>query len=451
MDTDRIAALATPFGTAALAVIRTSGPGSIEAVAAMSDRRERISSAPGGRLRRAFLVDPESDEVLDEVVLAIYRAPASYTGEDAVEISCHGSPSGIQRILAALIDNGFRPADPGEFTMRAFLTGKLDLTRAEAVNEVVGAQTAAAHELALRRLSGSVEVAINTLKRDLIPLMATVAVQIDYPEDETGEIPIQRETVERVRQGLRELADSYRTGRLYQEGIRIALAGRTNAGKSSLFNALLKDERAIVSEIHGTTRDYIESRIDLQGIPASIFDTAGLRETDEEIEGEGIRRTRAVIETADVVLYLIDGTHGFGDEDRRLLAEIGEQTGGTVLTVWNKIDREGCDAAPFDSVAVSATTMEGIAILAERILTTVQREEPLQAGSPVIDSLRQRNLLERAAAALDYVMDGLDRGMPVDAIGLDLQEALNALGEITGEVTSADILDAVFGSFCVGK
>lgn len=451
MNSDRIVALATPFGSAALAVIRTSGAGSIEAIAAMTDREDGVITTEAGRHRRALLLNPESDEVLDEVVLAIYRAPASYTGEDSVEISCHGSPSGIRRILSALMENGFRPADPGEFTMRAFLAGKLDLTRAEAVNEVVNAQTVAAHEMALRRLGGSVEAAINALKRELIPIMATVAVQIDYPEEETGEIPIPREPLERVRRSVRELADSYRTGRLYQEGIRIALAGRTNAGKSSLFNAILKEERAIVSETHGTTRDYIESRLDLQGIPASLFDTAGLRQTDEEIEGEGVRRSRAVIESSDVVLYVVDGILGLQDDDRRLLAEIHELTNGTTMIVWNKIDHERCKAAPLETFAVSATTMVGIAVLAERIRATVQEEAPIHPGTPVIDSLRQRNLLERAAKALDYVLEGLDESVPVDAIGLDLQEALDALGEITGEVTSADVLDAVFGAFCVGK
>lgn len=451
MDADRIVALATSFGSAALAVIRTSGAGSIEAVAAMTDREDRIIATRGGRLRRALLVDPENDEVLDEVVLSIYRAPASYTGEDVVEISCHGSPSGIRRILAALMENGFRPADPGEFTLRAFLAGKLDLTRAEAVNEVVNAQTAAAHEMALRRLGGSVEMAIDAVKHELVSIMAAVAVQIDYPDEETGEVPIPRETVERARRRLREMAESYRTGRLYQEGIRIALAGRTNAGKSSLFNAFLKEERAIVSEIHGTTRDYIESRVDLRGIPASIFDTAGLRDTREEIEGEGIRRSRAVIESADVVLYVVDGVRGLDEEDRRLRGEIAGLTGGVSVTVWNKVDHPRCGVAPADSLPVSATTLEGIAALAEWIRDAVQREEPVRPGAPVIDSLRQRNLLERAADSLDYVLEGLDQGMPVDAIGLDLREALDALGEITGEVTSADILDAVFGTFCLGK
>jgi len=451
MESDRIVALATPYGGAALAVIRTSGAGSIEAVAAMTDREARIIATEGGRLRRALLVDPESDEVLDEVVLSIYRAPASYTGEDVVEISCHGNPSGIQRILSSLMENGFRPADPGEFTMRAFLAGKLDLTRAEAVNEVVNAQTGAAHEMALRRLGGSVEVAIDTLKRELVPIMAAVTVQIDYPEEETGEIPFPRETVERVRSSLQELADSYRTGRLYQEGIRVALAGRTNAGKSSLFNAILKEERAIVSETHGTTRDYIESHLDLRGIPALLFDTAGLRRTREEIESEGIRRSRAVIESADVVLYVVDGIRGYAEEDQRLLQEIENLTGGTTILVWNKIDHGSCTAAPVGTVAVSATSVQGIATLAERIRSAVQREEPVRPGAPVIDSLRQHNLLNRAADALAHVLEGLDQAMPVDVIGLDLQEALNALGEITGEVTSADILDAVFGSFCVGK
>ncbi len=451
MESDLIAALATPFGSGALAVIRTSGAGSIAAVASLSDRREEVESTPGGRVRRVLLIDPESDEVLDEVVLAVYRSPASYTGEDAVEISCHGSVPGVRRILAVLFENGFRPADPGEFTMRAFLSGKLDLTRAEAVNEVVGAQTAAAHDMALRRLGGSVERTIDRIKNQLVQIMAGVTVQIDYPEEETGDIPIARDNVLAVRESLNGLAESYQTGRLYQEGIRIVLAGRTNAGKSSLFNAILKEERAIVSATHGTTRDYIEARIDLDGIPASVFDTAGLRSTEEEIEGAGIRRTRAVLETADVVLYVVDGTEGNKSADTDALADITDTTSGSVILVWNKTDDKRCRPVPESACAVSSVTHSGIPALVARVRHEVERDGTAATGAPVIDSLRQKNLLERAVSALDYVLKGIDGGVPVDAISLDLQEALSALGEITGEVTSADILDAVFGSFCVGK
>jgi tRNA modification GTPase len=452
MENDLIVAPATPWGVSALAVLRASGPGTVAAVARICENPRRILDAPGNALRRALLVDPESDEVLDDVMLGIYRAPHSYTGEESVEIFCHGSPPGVRRILAVLYRVGFRPAEPGEFTLRAFLAGKIDLTRAEAVHEIVQAQTARGHEMALARLGGSIAAAIDESKRSLVQIMAAVAVQLDYPEEDTGEVVIPPETVAMARRRLAELAETYRTGRLFQEGARVALAGRTNAGKSSLFNALLREERSIVSETHGTTRDYIESRLDLEGIPVVLFDTAGLRMTEESIEGEGIRRTRNLLENADLVVYVVDGSRGIEPEDRTALATAGTEGGGrSVIPVWNKIDDPAAGAPPGDFVSVSATTYQGIEKLVGRIVSALTPDRTYREGSPVIDSLRQKNLLDRAVEALGHVEEGLAAGYPVDVVSLDLQEAINALGEITGEVTSEDILDAVFGGFCLGK
>lgn len=445
---DPIVALATPYATAALAVIRTSGPGSLELVAALTNRREKILASPGGRLRRAELRDPRSGDVLDEVMLGVYRAPASYTGEDMVEIFCHGSPAGIQRVLAVLLREGFRQAEPGEFTQRAFRAGKIDLTRAEAVHEVVAAQTAAAHGMALRRLGGAVEEALNGVKQELVRLMAPLAVQLDYPEEETGEIPVPLEPVEAVRATLQTLADSYRTGRLYREGAVVVLAGRPNAGKSSLFNALLREDRAIVSPIPGTTRDYIESPLDIAGIPFRVYDTAGVRRAGEVIEEEGIRRTRQMIDAADVVLYLIDSTVGIHRDDREFLQDTG--TTSPVLPVWTKTDAPEAAPPPAGFTGVSAHTMEGIGELAAGVTGMVTPETFGETG-PVIDSLRQRDLLYRGIEALGHLEEGIRAAMPADVLALDLQEAIHALGEITGEVTSADILDAVFQGFCVGK
>ncbi len=472
METDLIAALATPYGVSALAVIRTSGPGSVEAVAALCDNPESVRESAGGRMKRVLLLDPEADQVLDEVMLGIFRAPHSYTGEDSVEIFCHGSPPGIRRILSVLYRNGFRPAEPGEFTLRAFMAGKVDLTRAEAVHEIVQAQTATSHEMALARLGGSIEAAIEESKQDLVQIMAAVTVQLDYPEEDTGEIIIPPKRIATARTRLQELADTYRTGRLYQEGARVALAGRTNAGKSSLFNAFLKEDRSIVSETHGTTRDYIESHLDLDGIPIHLYDTAGLRTTEESIEGEGIRRTRSVLEGADLVIYVVDSTVGLTAEDTAVIDANRER----LVVAWNKIDQPESRPVPVPEAALdshalpnrvpalgalgalqvsafplSAQTLRGMDQLISHIIGELTPERSYREGSPVIDSLRQKNLLERATAALGEVEAGLAAGYPVDAVSLDLQEAINALGEITGEVTSEDILDAVFGGFCLGK
>ena len=462
MEHDLIAALATPLASAALAVIRTSGDHCIETVARLTDQPDTIAAGTGGSIRRVMIIDPESGQPVDEVMIAIFRQPRSYTGEDVAEISCHGSVPGVRRLLEILFGNGFRPADPGEFTQRAFLAGKIDLTRAEAVQEIVSSQTAVGHEMALRRLGGSIEETVREITNDLVRIMARVAIQLDYPEEETGEIPIDRETITDVRKRLDVLAASYRTGRLYQEGVTVAIAGRTNAGKSSLFNAFLKEDRAIVSDIHGTTRDYISGRVDFGGIPVEIYDTAGLRETVESIEEEGIRRTRTLVDGTDLVVYLVDGTAGLTAEDDQILADTGcsgDSTGKTprrVIPVWNKIDAEMCKEPPRAACGkpfsrVSATTMAGVAELVQRIVAEITPNQPTRSGAPMIDSLRQKNLIDRAVTALDEVLAGLNATVPVDAISVDLQEALHALGEITGEVTSEDILDAVFSGFCVGK
>lgn len=449
LQTDPIAALATPFGRSALAVIRTSGPEVIEQFAAIFSGGERLRNAAGHTLHHGTLL--RGAEPVDEVVLALFRAPKSYTGEESVEIYCHGSRPGIQRVLDLLYKHGFRPAEPGEFTLRAFMNGKLDLTRAEAVREIADAQTAAAQELALGRLGGSIERRINELKEGLVKLLAALSIQLDYPEEESGEIPTDREELLRIASRLRDLAATYRTGRIYQEGVRVALGGRTNAGKSSLFNAILREDRAIVSDIHGTTRDYIEASLDLEGVPVLLFDTAGLREVKEEIEGEGIRRSRTILEQADMVLYLVDASEGVAEEDQTFLEEEGGGVEERVIPVWNKSDLPTTREVPEGFVAVSALRAEGVSELLGEIRRRALPGERVRGGEPVIDSLRQKNLLERAAEAVGQVAQGVEAQMPADILSLDLQEAVNALGEITGEVTTADLLDTMFEGFCVGK
>lgn len=448
MEHDPIAAPATPFGTSALAVVRTSGEGSIDLIAGLSESPRDVEEAAGHTLVYTRLIDPADRSELDEVVLGIYRKPRSYTGEDMAEIFCHGSTAGLRRILEVLQKNGFRSADPGEFTLRAFTAGKIDLTRAEAVHEVVTAQTGRAHEMALHRLSGSVEAEINEIKNALVKIMAAIAVQIDYPEEDTGEIPFPLDTVRSARSRLTGLVETYRTGRLYQEGARIALAGRPNAGKSSLFNRILRQDRSIVSETPGTTRDYIESVVDMHGIPVKVFDTAGLRAAGEAIEEEGISRTNRIVESADLVFYLLDGTEGIHEGDEAWIrAAKGD---GRILLLWTKIDVAAAGPTPDGFVGISVPESRGISELIDEASRRLLPVRPA-GDAVVIDSLRQRDLLLRATDALKEVERGVEEGVPIDAVSLDVRDAIGALGEITGEVTSADILDTVFGTFCLGK
>ena len=445
---DRIAALATPWGTSAIAVIRTTGKDTIGHLDPLFRGRRALAETPSHSLSRGTLLSGQEGPPLDDVLAAVYRPPHSYTGEESVELFVHGSPPGIQGILEALGRAGFRQANRGEFTFRAFLNGKLDLTRAEAVHEVVTAKSGAAQSLALARLSGAVAERIDAAKGELLRLMGLIELQLDYSEDE-GEAedrPVPLEEIDRILKAIRSLSDTFTTGRIYREGIRIALAGRTNAGKSSLFNLFLREDRSIVSEIHGTTRDYIESWITLGGIPAILYDTAGMRAADHPVEAEGIRRTEQVLSGADVVLYLVDAAEGETGEDRRRLEILGARS----VRVWNKVDTVAA-GPPEGYFPVSAVTGEGFKALEEEIRGRALGGTRIDTGEPVIDSMRQKRLLDSAAEALDEARGGIQAGAPLDMIAPDVHEALQSLGEITGEVTREDILDEIFSNFCVGK
>lgn len=444
---DLICALATPWAESALAVIRTSGPGCADTLAGLFSRPEALRAAPGNTILYGHLKD-RSEKILDEVTLGIYRAPRSYTGQEAVEIFCHGSLPGIKSILEALEEAGFRQAGPGEFTLRAFLNRKMDLTRAEAVQEIITAKSSQAQTLALHRLSGRLEDRINGVKKTLLDFLSLVNIQLDYAEDDAGDdIPLPLEGIRESLGRIKALADSFRTGQIYQEGVRVVLAGKTNAGKSSLFNLFLKEDRSIVSDEHGTTRDYLENWISLRGIPVRLFDTAGLRETENLVEAEGIRRSRMVLDSAHLILYLVDGTAGPGEEDLAFLQEW--EPGGKVVKVWTKADLRG-DIPP-GWRGISSLTGQGFDDLEEDIHRRILGNAAPLSGEPVVDSLRQKNLLDRTAAALEGVILSVENGLPIDMTALDLKDALDALGEITGEITTEDILDHMFSRFCVGK
>ncbi len=372
---DRIAALATPWGESALAVIRTSGEGSVAALSRLFSRPDALRDAPGGSLRHGFLRDPQSGENIDEVVIAVWRSPRSYTGEESAEIFCHGSLPGIGRIFDLLIPAGFRRARGGESTLRAFLHGRMDLPRAEAVREIVSARSAEAHSLALHRLQGDLSERIGGIKQRLLGIMAGVELQLDYSEDEAEEYVVPDDELGTAETELGTLLSSYRAGRIYQEGVRVAIAGRTNAGKSSLFNLFLREDRSIVSEIHGTTRDFIESWIDLEGIPLRLYDTAGLRDAEGGVEREGILRSGRIIGSADLVLYLVDGGTGLDESDRAFLAE---NDAATVIPVWTKVDAAEMPdrRMPAGFLPLSAVTGEGFDRLSQEMQSRILRDAP---------------------------------------------------------------------------
>jgi tRNA modification GTPase len=445
---DPIVALATPWGTSALALIRGSGSGSVELLSRAFSPSSRLEGAKGSTLVHGVLIDPVSREELDEVVVLIFRGPASYTGEDGFDISCHGSLPGIAAILEALKKTGFRDAGPGEFTFRGFLNGKMDLTEAEAVREIVESKSKKAHTLALKRLSGSIRNRIDVLRTRLIELAGRIELVLDYPEDELDEVSeVDSSPVSGAIEEVEGLLSTFRTGRLFQEGVRVAVCGRTNAGKSSLFNLFLKEDRSIVSEIHGTTRDYIESWISLSGIPISLFDTAGLRDGEDTVEAEGIRRTNQLVKAADLIIYLVDARAGLIDADRDFLGENGMSA--RCIPVWNKTDIAK-EAPPSGYLALSTVTGEGFHEL-EKAVADFFLENAYAGSEAIIDSQRQKECLENALESLKFVKTGLDEGVSLDAVASDLQGALSAFGELSGEITAAEVLDLIFSKFCVGK
>jgi tRNA modification GTPase len=401
---------------------------------------------------------------VDEVLISVFRGPKSYTGEDSLDISCHGGSAAGRGVMAALRASGFRDALPGEFTFRAFMNGKLDLTRCESVMELVSAKTDRGRRNAVSRLSGVLEQEINAIKKNLVEVLSGAEIFLDYSEDEigasadeaAGQLPAQQLARESLIR-LHKLAESWQRERIYQEGVLAAIAGRPNAGKSSLFNLLLQEERSIVTEIPGTTRNWIEAWVSIEGIPVRLADTAGLRESPDPVEKIGVERSRDLLKAAELILYLIDGTVGITAEDRDCIGEL-KALDKPLLLLWNKADiiplSPSADAVIGDRISISAKTGEGIAALTAAIApaigahTTEAVEDDAYAAP---GSLRQKKLIEAAAAALEEALNRAGQEEPLDLIAPLLRESVNALGEITGEVSTADILEKMFSKFCVGK
>ena len=450
---DEIAAIATALAPAALGIVRTSGARSIELISRFFSRPNALLQSQGHTLVYGWIHD-EGVKV-DEVVLCVYRAPKSNTGENAVEILCHGGPGIVKAIYRLCIKNGFRAAERGEFTFRSFIHGKADLTRAEAVREIIDSKTDAARQKAAGRLSGNVFREIETIKTDLMTALAALEVGIEYPEDEeTIADSFDEAILKKPLSALQLLAASWQTEKIYQAGVRLVLAGKTNAGKSSLFNALLKEDRAIVSDIHGTTRDWLEAELDFKGIPVHIFDTAGLRATENTIEAIGVQRSVELASAADIVLYLIDGTKPPAEEDSAFI----ERNTVPLIIVQTKADKgqmEPLSAAlqRYPAVRLSSKTGAGLDMLIDTVagLVTADTALPMQDAGVSLGTERQKEAVTAALEAARHALEAGRSGYPLDAVIQDVEEAVHAIGSVTGEVRSDDILDKIFSGFCVGK
>lgn len=447
-----ISSIATALAPAALGIVRVSGTGCIELVSKIFSRPKALLEAPGNTLVYGWIVD--QGQKIDEVMLSVYRAPKSFTGEDMVEISCHGGPAVVTAIQNLMLKSGFRQANRGEYTFRAYINGKTDLTKAEAVKEIIDSHTDTSRSHAAGRLAGSLFAEIDSIKKLIIDTLASIEVEIEYPEDEeTIADTFDRKDIEIAIKRLQSLVDSWQGEKLYQDGARVVLAGRTNAGKSSLFNTILKEERAIVSDIEGTTRDWLESWASINGIPVRLFDTAGLRETSDQIEAQGVEISRNLVHDADVVLYLVDSQQGLIKEDRDFIEHCTEP----LIIVETKIDKDGENRENieikegFSVCKISSKTGEGIAELFNQIsaiLTAGLSSERQQAG---LGSARQKESVAEALESVKHALVSADDNYTLDAVVQDLEDAIDSLGEVTGDVTPDDVLGSIFANFCVGK
>ncbi len=449
-----IAAIATALAPSALAIIRISGKNCIELLSKVFSRPKALNQAEGNTIVYGWIVDsenPQGKQKIDEVLVSVFRAPRSYTGEEMAEISCHGGISPVTAIFNLLLKNGFRTALPGEFTFRAFINGKTDLTKSEAVKEIIDSKTDTSRSLAAGRLSGNLYNEIQSIKEKIISTIASIEVELEYPEDEENfSDSFDSTLLEQAKDSLTELSKSWQSQKLYQDGARIILCGKTNAGKSSLFNALLKEERAIVSDIEGTTRDWIESWVSFDGIPARLFDTAGLRITDDVIEQRGVEMTKDLTQDADIILYLVDSTKSEAQEDIDFINSFNGKI--PVIKVLNKIDAlQNNSDLDENSVKISAKTGFGISDLIKEVKNTLVKSTKSERTQAGLGSERQKQAVDEALDSVNHALEVSCADFTMDAVVQDLEDALSFLSEITGETTPDDILGNIFANFCVGK
>lgn len=454
-EQDTICAVSTPPGNGGIGIIRVSGKDAVSiASRVFRSRSERkIESEASHTLHYGHIMDPATKETVDEVLVSVMRSPATYTREDVVEINCHGGMMPLWRTVALLIAGGARQAEPGEFTKRAFLNGRIDLAQAEAVMDIIRSRTELSHRAANEQMLGGLSSEVGALREQLISLLASVEAGIDFPEEDiqtaTGR-PLEEETA-RILTGIDALLSSVAYGRILRDGLATAIVGRPNVGKSSLLNALLKQDRAIVTEIPGTTRDVLEECLNVSGIPLKILDTAGIRHTHDRIEQEGVRRSLAAIGSADIVLVVLDGSEALSDEDKRVLLEVKEKK---AVAVINKSDLPRSMEKlewPQVQVTVSCRTGAGLDDLRQSILEMVKQGTVMAQEHAWAVNQRHKTALEQTKESLKRALGSVSSGLSPEFIALDLRGALDSIGLIIGATYTEDILERIFNDFCIGK
>lgn len=451
---DTIAAISTPLGEGAIGIVRLSGNHALSIAAAIF-KGKNLQEVPSHTIHYGHILDPLTNRVLDEVMVSVMKAPKTFTRETVVEINTHGGIAITNEILQVVIRQGARLAEPGEFTKRAFLNGRIDLTQAEAVMDVIRAKTDKAAHQAIKQLEGSLATLISNTRQEILQTLAQIEVNIDYPEyDDVEEATTEliREKTTEFHELLANLLKTARRGKILREGISTAIIGRPNVGKSSLLNTLLREEKAIVTNIEGTTRDIIEEYVNINGIPLKLIDTAGIRETEDIVEKIGVERSKKALAEADLVLLVLNAHQQLTEQDRQLLA-ISQDSNRIILL--NKTDLPihiEQEELPKDTIAISVLKHQNIDKIEERINHLFFEEAGLvEQDATYLSNSRHIALIEQAIQALEAVNEGLDMGVPVDLLQIDLTRCWQILGEITGEAAPDELITQLFSQFCLGK
>ena len=451
---DTITAIATPLGEGAIGIVRISGTDAI-AIANRIFKGKKLETVDSHTLNYGHILDPDKDKILDEVMVGVMRAPRTFTREDVIEINTHGGIAVTNEILQLILRQGARMAEPGEFTKRAFLNGRVDLTQAEAIMDIIRAKTDKAMNIAVKQLDGSLKDLIDNTRQEILNTLAQVEVNIDYPEyDDVEEMTtaLLREKTQEFQNLLENLLRTARRGKILREGLSTAIIGRPNVGKSSLLNNLLREDKAIVTDIAGTTRDVIEEYVNIKGVPLKLIDTAGIRETDDIVEKIGVERSRQALSEADLILLVLNASEKLTEQDRALLA-LSDMTRRIVLL--NKTDlREEIEAEelPEDVIRISVLKNQNINQIEERINQLFfDNAGIVEQDATYLSNSRHISLIEQAVQSLQAVNEGLELGMPVDLLQVDLTRTWQILGEITGDAAPDELITKLFSQFCLGK
>lgn len=455
---DTIAALSTPYGTGGIGVIRVSGESAFDISAKLFNSSKAMEDIPSHTVSYGKITNPETKEMVDEVLLLKMKKPNTFTREDVVEIHCHGGIVVINRVMELLFKYGARPAEAGEFTKRAFLNGRIDLSQAEAIIDLINSKTVESSKAAVSHLEGRLSNKLKLLREDLVELLAHIEVTVDYPEHDIEEITGEKvyEGLKQIRAELADLAKTFDRGKLLREGINIVIAGKPNVGKSSLLNQLAGSSRAIVTDIPGTTRDIIEEYVNIKGIPAKITDTAGIRNTRDVVEKIGVDKAYRAIEAADLIVMVIAADTGILKEDEEILQSIGGRKSLILINKTDLADRAGIDEIKSRLSAdivleASVINDEGIEGLEDKISELFFKGDISKNEEVLLTNARHKNLVDRSIHAIDQALGSFDMGMPLDMVTIDIKSSAEYIGQITGESIDEAVMHNIFSRFCIGK